>query len=67
MIVEVFDNQVADPSCPGPGLYWLVRWSDDDGQWQAKVFPTSDPRLQRYLAAVEQLKLGGVGVPDDNE
>lgn len=53
MKVEVIENSEVDPTCPDG--YFRVTWTGED-TWRAKVFPASDPRLQRYLTAVDQLK-----------
>jgi hypothetical protein len=56
MKVEVVRNSTVDPTCPDK--YFRVTWYDDDTSpaWKAMVFPDSDPRLQRYMEAVERLK-----------
>lgn len=66
MKIEVVKNSTLDPC--SPDKYWRVTWVDDDGDWRAKIFPASDPRLQRYLEAVEEMKIQlGVYMEDKPE
>lgn len=63
MNVEVVNNTSVDLTCPDG--YFRVTWFEGSA-WKAKVFHTSDHRLQRYLEAVEQLKYElGVYLPDE--
>lgn len=62
--VEVVDNSTLDRTCPDG--YFRVKWVGPDGGWRAMIFPVSDRRLIRYVAAVEQLKAElGVYADDD--
>jgi hypothetical protein len=65
MKVEVVKNSEIDSTCPED--YARVTWfGEDPDDWRAKVFHISDPRLQRYLEAVGQLKYElGVGLEEE--